>query len=217
MGCGSSSLKGAPLQSFDPAPQPIKKVQTNFSSIDYSSGASTKRRFTEAAPEDLPRTPSQSVAETRAADTEKADGAHLAPYQSPSHIEDADIINRAYPHEQPTQTTTDPAIMTRDSIPTSTTSSETKERKKSWFGKQYASYQHYKTGRNVDGTPKYTDEDLKKFTGMDRAELEKFAATTPGVAGNQNAGSLTAGPTSGLYAGGYTTFDGHRTPEIRHG
>jgi len=58
------------------------------------------------------------------------------------------------------------------------------DRKKSWLGEKYASYQSAKQGRGTQ----LSDEELKKYTGKDRAELKAWAANTPGVAGNQNAG-----------------------------
>ncbi|KAK5404926.1 hypothetical protein LTR06_009192 [Exophiala xenobiotica] len=75
-----------------------------------------------------------------------------------------------------------------------------------FLGDKYKAFTNFKNGRNADGSSKISDEDLQKYTGMDRAELDKFAANTPGVAANQNAGSLTAGGNSGLYNGAYTTF-----------
>ncbi|KAJ9615003.1 hypothetical protein H2200_001077 [Cladophialophora chaetospira] len=81
-----------------------------------------------------------------------------------------------------------------------------------FLGDKYKAFQNYKNGRNPDGSSKISDEDIKKYTGKDRAEFDKFAANTPGVAGNQNAGSLNAGGNSGLYSGGYTTYDGHKIP-----
>lgn len=77
--------------------------------------------------------------------------------------------------------------------------SEEKPRKRSL----YAKYQDLKRGPS---TSQMTDEDLKKYTGMDRAEFDKYAATTPGVAGGQAAGSITAGGNSGL--GGMGAADG---------
>ena len=80
------------------------------------------------------------------------------------------------------------------------------------LGDKYKAFQNFKNGRNADGSSKISDEDLKKHTGKDRVEFDKFAANTPGVGGNQNAGSLSAGGNSGLYSGGYTTYDGHKIP-----
>jgi hypothetical protein len=51
-----------------------------------------------------------------------------------------------------------------------------------------------------------SEADLKKFTGMDRAQLDDFAATAPGVAGNQRAGDITAGNAGGFYSG-VPTYD----------
>ncbi|KAJ9149354.1 hypothetical protein NKR23_g4364 [Pleurostoma richardsiae] len=58
----------------------------------------------------------------------------------------------------------------------------------------YRRYQDAKTGRNNT----MSDDDLKKYTGMDRAQLEDWAKDRPNVGGNQSAGSITAGGTSGL-------------------
>lgn len=82
-----------------------------------------------------------------------------------------------------------------------------------FLGDKYKAYQNFKNGRNPDGSSKMSDEDLKKYTGKDRAEFDKFAANTPGVAGNQNAGSLNAGGNSGFYSGAYSTYDGHKIPD----
>ncbi|PKS05416.1 hypothetical protein jhhlp_008792 [Lomentospora prolificans] len=43
-----------------------------------------------------------------------------------------------------------------------------------------------------------SDEDMLKYTGKTRDEMNNWAKTAPGVAGNQAAGKLTMGPTSGL-------------------
>jgi hypothetical protein len=51
----------------------------------------------------------------------------------------------------------------------------------SWLGQRYASYQAAKQGRGV------SDDDLKKYTGKDRAEFDEWAAQQPGVAGRQAA------------------------------
>ena len=58
----------------------------------------------------------------------------------------------------------------------------------------YAKYQDLKRGPGNG----LSDEDLKKYTGMDRAEFDKYKATAPGVAGGQRAGAVTAGGTSGF-------------------
>jgi hypothetical protein len=82
-----------------------------------------------------------------------------------------------------------------------------------FLGDTYKSYKTFKNGRNPDGSSKISEEDLIKYTGKDRAGLAKFAASTQGVAGNQNAGSLMAGGNNGMYNGDYTTFDGHKIPK----
>jgi len=81
------------------------------------------------------------------------------------------------------------------------------------FGSAYQSYRNFKNGRNPDGSSKISEEDLIKYTGKDRVGLDKFAANTAGVAGNQNAGSIIAGGNHGAYNGMYTTFDGHKIPK----
>ncbi|KAL2129236.1 hypothetical protein VTI74DRAFT_8019 [Chaetomium olivicolor] len=59
-----------------------------------------------------------------------------------------------------------------------------------------------KTGRNVQ----ISDADLMKYTGMTREQLKEWSKDRPGVAGNQLAGKLAMGPTSGF--GGYETSEG---------
>lgn len=51
MGCGQSSLKGE-KQEDQEAPKPIKKVETNFSTVNYDAAPNTGRRNTEYAPHD---------------------------------------------------------------------------------------------------------------------------------------------------------------------
>jgi hypothetical protein len=60
----------------------------------------------------------------------------------------------------------------------------------------------------------YSDEDLEKYTGMSRTQLDKFAANTPGVAGNQKAGDSNAG---GNFDGGNATFDISSPLKFPHG
>ncbi|KAB5518248.1 hypothetical protein GE09DRAFT_978541, partial [Coniochaeta sp. 2T2.1] len=66
----------------------------------------------------------------------------------------------------------------------------------------YRRYVDAKTGRNnpID------EDELKRYTGMTKAELEQWAQNRAGVAGNQAAGKLTVGPATGL--GGYETAHG---------
>lgn len=68
----------------------------------------------------------------------------------------------------------------------------------------YQRYKDAKTGRNK---PPVSDEELKKYTGMTRGELNEWARDRPHVAGNQLAGSITAGPASGL--GGMAAGEGY--------
>jgi hypothetical protein len=56
------------------------------------------------------------------------------------------------------------------------------EHKKSWLGQKYASFQAAKQG------PGISDDDLKKYTGRDRAEFDEWAANRSGVGGDQGAG-----------------------------
>lgn len=65
----------------------------------------------------------------------------------------------------------------------------------------YKKYQDLKRG---SGTSGISDEELQKYTGKTRAELEEMAKTTPGVGGNQAAGSLLAGGNSGFGMAGGT-------------
>jgi hypothetical protein len=51
-----------------------------------------------------------------------------------------------------------------------------------------------------------------KYTGHSRTGLEKVAVSTPGVGGNQGAGSIAAGGSNGLYNGAYSTYVAHKTP-----
>jgi hypothetical protein len=67
------------------------------------------------------------------------------------------------------------------------------EHKKSWLGQKYASYQSAKRGSGP------SDEDVMKYTGRDRDELNDWARDRPGVGGNQDAGRV--GSDSGLAAG----------------
>ncbi|KAF5517599.1 hypothetical protein CGCA056_v010905 [Colletotrichum aenigma] len=66
-------------------------------------------------------------------------------------------------------------------------------------------YQRYEDKKN--GRDKViSDEDLLKYTGKTREEINAWAKDRPGVAGNQAAGTLAAGPATGF--GGMATSDG---------
>lgn len=56
----------------------------------------------------------------------------------------------------------------------------------------YVRYKNARTGRDN----KISDEDLEKFTGRDRVQLEKWAETAPGVGKNQV--SIAAAGTPGI-------------------
>jgi len=64
--------------------------------------------------------------------------------------------------------------------------------------KKKSLYQKWGEIRRGPGTSGMSDEDYLKYTGKSRAEFDNWAATTPGVAGGQAAGSLLAGGTSGI-------------------
>ena len=67
----------------------------------------------------------------------------------------------------------------------------------------YQRYQDAKHGRNT----KFSDDELLKYTGKTKAEINEWAKTQPGVAGNRAAGTLAMGPASGL--GGLETSQGY--------
>ncbi|KAG7288523.1 hypothetical protein NEMBOFW57_004876 [Staphylotrichum longicolle] len=67
----------------------------------------------------------------------------------------------------------------------------------------YQRYMDAKTGRNVQ----ISDEDMVKYTGMTKAEMQEWAKDRPGVAGNQPAGKLAMGSATGF--GGYETSKGY--------
>lgn len=91
-------------------------------------------------------------------------------------------------------TVTEDNMSTADTLTGSTSNQSTEPRKKSL----YAKYQDLKRGPGNG----LSDEDLKKYTGMDRTEFEKYKSNTPGVAGGQRAGDITAGGISGFGATG---------------
>ncbi|KAK2592355.1 hypothetical protein QQS21_009935 [Conoideocrella luteorostrata] len=65
-------------------------------------------------------------------------------------------------------------------------------------------YQRYHDKK--DRTP-IKDEDILKYTGKTREELNAWAETQPGVGKNQLAGRIDVGPASGL--GGLAVADGY--------
>lgn len=65
-------------------------------------------------------------------------------------------------------------------------SEENEGRKKSWLGDKYSKYHAAKTGKNVV----LSDEELKKYTGKDRKELNEWAEGRKGLGQNQSAGRI---------------------------
>jgi hypothetical protein len=265
MGCGASSLKGddvpdlnsQPVATTDPANQPMRKVKTNFSDINYDQDAN-KRRMTEYAPHETPP-PIREQSHDLSAEKRRST-------QAPDHIESlgSDVDPRtaaSYPHESripgsettagdpdaalkpyqtidggdwdeneahtnPTSqhvvngTSFDPTSESaKDSFATAndpanplnqeshhqqqqqhqengtagTSGSTGDEHKKSWLGQKYASLQSAKRG------PGASDEDIKKYTGKEKQELEQWASGRAGVGGNQPADRV--GTDSGIAAG----------------
>ncbi|KAF9876537.1 hypothetical protein CkaCkLH20_05945 [Colletotrichum karsti] len=67
----------------------------------------------------------------------------------------------------------------------------------------YQRYEDKKTGRDKV----IPDEDLLKYTGKTREEINAWAKDRPGVAGNRAAGTLAMGPATGF--GGAAAADGY--------
>ncbi|ETN39935.1 uncharacterized protein HMPREF1541_06162 [Cyphellophora europaea CBS 101466] len=115
MGCGSSSLKGeGPSGLANDQPQPIRKVATNFSTVNYDADTSDnrKRRMTEYAPEETIRNKSEvsatapvpgGVNRPATQDDDIGPGGEkveLEPYQTlNSNRDSAGFSNTPYPHE----------------------------------------------------------------------------------------------------------------------
>ncbi|KAK3998161.1 hypothetical protein QBC44DRAFT_313949 [Cladorrhinum sp. PSN332] len=58
----------------------------------------------------------------------------------------------------------------------------------------YQRYWEFKNHRNKQ----ISDEDMLKYTGKSRSQLNEWSKTAPGVGGNQPAGTLAAGPAHGI-------------------
>ncbi|WJG35369.1 pyridoxal phosphate-dependent transferase [Fusarium oxysporum Fo47] len=86
-------------------------------------------------------------------------------------------------------------IMGNSSSSSSNPSEEAKDKK--------TLYERFQAGKK---SVPLSDEDILKYTGKTRDELSTWADTQPGVGKNQLAGSVTAGPISGL--GGVAMADG---------
>lgn len=65
----------------------------------------------------------------------------------------------------------------------------------------------YRKYQDKKGPKAINDDDILKYTGKTRGEINTWAETQPGVGKNQLAGKIAAGPASGLggaaAAGGY--------------
>lgn len=107
MGCGSSSLKGdAPSGGLSGDPTPaIKKVNTNFSTVNYDVADNKKRRMTEYAPHETERQKSEASGanpgkSSGAGDDIGPDGDRLEPYHTIGDgPNDIPMKDRSYPHE----------------------------------------------------------------------------------------------------------------------
>lgn len=139
MGCGSSSLKGEKQPAGrEDAPQPIKKVQTSFSTVDYDA-AGQGRRDTTVGPldpvrqksdvppplpekqDDTPAAPDQSQLETKTTQADQIEFANKIPDQQPL-VQDpvtrnAEDIENKEPYRDVTETPVTPfntALSTAD-------------------------------------------------------------------------------------------------------
>jgi len=93
MGCGSSSLKGdEPTGVTEEAPQPIKKVQTNFSTVDYDA-AGQGRRDTTVGPLDAIRRKSDVPPPLPEEDSEQSTGFTSNSTQPETKTTKSDQIN----------------------------------------------------------------------------------------------------------------------------
>lgn len=239
------AVNSVPTQS----PSAVKKVNTNFSTVDYEQDTQT-RRLTEYAPHETIKATKKSVDSAAvppsshpAGRANGLSGGHdnddvvgdlsprkadddvqpLKPYQtidagdwdndgaiSPSaqatHTHDdarpdptssqakdefaaendpashgANGVSNHMNHHHPTTTTSNSNGL---SAPQGRSPDENDERKKSWLGQKYATFQTAKQGRGI------SDEDLKTYTGKDRAEFDQWAKNNPNTGGGQAAGRV---------------------------
>ncbi|KAH7036012.1 uncharacterized protein B0I36DRAFT_319527 [Microdochium trichocladiopsis] len=63
-----------------------------------------------------------------------------------------------------------------------------------FLGAKYRAYKDARSGRSA----KFSDDDIEKYTGKSRVDLDKWAVTTEGVGRWQPASSMMAGGTVGL-------------------
>ncbi|KXJ89891.1 hypothetical protein Micbo1qcDRAFT_165278 [Microdochium bolleyi] len=66
-----------------------------------------------------------------------------------------------------------------------------------FFDTKYRAYRDARAGRSAQ----FSDEEIEKYTGKTRAELDKWAVSTEGVGRWQKASSMMAGGTVGLGMG----------------
>ncbi len=95
----------------------------------------------------------------------------------------------------------DPANNTTlDSNNSNTINPETgKERKRSWLGEKYKNYADKRDSRPADGEKKFTDEELKKYTGKTNEEMRKMVEEGRGVGAGQSASMRdNPGPGTGM-------------------
>lgn len=111
MGCGQSSLKGEKQEDIQEPAKPLKKVQTNFSTVDYDAAPNSKRRNTEYAPHD--EIQQQRPSEALSPLTEKKEDplsidAQTAPTASTQVAGTTAPSSTAFENTLPTQTTQNP-------------------------------------------------------------------------------------------------------------
>lgn len=235
MGCGSSSLKGdasagGGLTSADgdPAPRPIKKVATNFSTVDYDTDPGQKRRNTEYAPNETVRQPS-AIHESRHEDPialatngvtakEKSgketlgkDNHELKPYHtadgddwlaSPTETKTAPPFTNGTSDMDPATPASKSSSPSKDTtlLPSSEITQEgTTTRNQSWLGKKYSQYDGARRhlGREL------SDEQLQKYTGKSKEEIQRLVGEGKGVGGGQSTDMRnTPGPGAGWSGAG---------------
>ena len=239
MGCGSSSLKGDNPTGVGGAAEdtrPARKVNTNFNTPDYDTGADKQRRMTEYAPHETER-PKSAVSKDDddgpggpaggpSSEVKDVDDKNLKPYETLS-----DGQNQGYPHESAAAggSSTTPQVngdTSADVDPTSQSAKDTfaatndpannakntdtlnpdgttKERKRSWFGEKYKSFTDARDNRPAEGQNKFTDEELKKYTGKSNEEVKGMVEEGKGVGGGQSASMRDSpGPGTGIGFGG---------------
>lgn len=185
MGCGSSSLKGEKVNTVnsEPAEQPIKRVQTNFSDIDFTGdGGGARRgksfavapdeqrrptRISETVNEDLPELPHHT--------TVVPEGEKLAPYRTidgDDNLASPTTETHALHTNVPTTTTAtsqDPALVYSSSLQQPNGHENKEERKQTW----YARAQSRLSNPNRNNS-QISDEDLMRVFGMTRQQWDAY-------------------------------------------